>query len=195
MFRKLMKVSMLPLLALGLVIAGCENLSEPSQALTGPSTEQLSRKGGGWQARYVLLASSGSVSTQQSATAQIGAAGGSLSAAGFSLHVPPGAVNRLTTFTMSALEDGTYGVALTATRKLWNGQVVDVGVKGFRKELLLSAPYSSFDDQLADASKLTVLWVKEDGAIVAVKSAVDVSDKIVYGWLAHFSDYAIGFPN
>lgn len=126
-----------------------------------------------------------------SAAALIGSGGGTISVAGHVLTVPAGAVSRPTRFTMAVVNDGYVEVELNATVPQSRGPGIDVGEKGFDRPVTLQLNYAWAAGDV-DASRLQIVWVKEDGSLETLSSTADSGTKTVTADLDHFSKYAIG---
>lgn len=189
MIRNWKSVLVAPLAALALVVGACENLSEPSQALMGPSgiapalIETETKDG------YKIVKET---DTSLGVVAVIiDENGGELSLGQHKLVVPAGAVSGATTFEITKVDGDDIRVKLTATQLTTN----DIGSAGFAKPVRLTLSYKNAAEMPENESELTILWVKLDGTKEAQASNVDVTGKRVSAELGHFSDYAIGFPD
>lgn len=125
------------------------------------------------------------------ASALIDAQGGTISLAGHVLTVPAGAVSRPTRFTMAVVNEGYVEVELNATVPQPRGPGIDVGEKGFARPVTLQLNYSWASAEV-DASRLQIVWVKENGSLETLSSTPDAGTKTVTANLDHFSKYAIG---
>lgn len=194
MTRKWMRLSTMPLLAAALWLAGCSDQAVPAGELFGPQEAQLSKGNAKGLSRFEKVL--GMVPDRAVLVDEkvIGASGGTLSAAGYEIFIPGGAVNRQTTFRMEAMTDGTIGVKLTATRIDKKGRETDVGSAGFRKPITLSLHYGTAIDQISDESVLAIALVQPNGQLVVQKSFVSTEYKRVFTDLQHFSDYALVMP-
>jgi hypothetical protein len=186
MNRKLMKFSGISALALTLLLWGCDNLSDPSSKLTGPTDQSniliIERDADGYTIARETDPAVGVVS------ALIDQKGGSLSIGEHILTVPAGAVDAPTVFTMSKLQKDIK-IGLTATRLLPN----DVGHAGFNVPVRLSLSYANAKT-VPDADALKVLWLKPDGSQVVQPSQVDETHHDVTGLIYHFTDFGLGWP-
>jgi hypothetical protein len=192
--RKLMKLSLLPVLAASLILAGCSDQMAPSGELFGPQEAQFSQGGGKGLSRFKKVLGSVPDQTVLVDSVTVGASGGSLSAAGYELLIPGGAVKGKTKFKMEAMTDGSIGVKLTATSIDKRGRETDVGSRGFRKPVTLSLYYGWASDQIPDEAGLTIAWLLPNGQLVEQKSFVSTQYKRVFTDLQHFSDYILVMP-
>ena len=119
----------------------------------------------------------------------IGVSGGSLQLAGHSLSVSAGAVSTPTVFLMVVLPDGRVEVELLALASSLFG-VVDVGEQGFAAPVTLSLSYAAATN-VDDASRLTILHLREDGTAEAIPGTVDAASQTVTARLEHFSKYCM----
>lgn len=183
MFHKLMKYSMLPVLALALVVGACDQVGE----VTGPVASAPSLDEGGTPQGYtVIRESDASVGT---VSGVIGAAGGKLVLGKHELWVPKDAVSEATTFTMDKPSDALR-FKLTATRSVTN----DVGSTGFAVPLKLVINFRYAIDTIDDPASLRVLWEKSDGSVEVQQTEIDTAGKRGIGYLNHFSDYVLAAP-
>ena len=185
MKRNWMKLSMIPALALSLVMWGCENLSE--QQLTGPSESSEVLLTHTFSNGYTVARETDL--TVGTVYATIGEAGGAISVGQHVLFVPAGAVDAPTVFTMTLAGDQVKA-SLSATRLLPN----DVGSAGFAKPVKLTLFYGNATNVPAD-KPLQIVWLKADGSVVPQNSYVDFNKRAVSADLGHFSDYAIAWPD
>lgn len=174
--------SLAPLLVLIALVAGCERSTAP-EFLAGPQTarapaERLHK------VRNVATQVVGSPAVSR----VIGAEGGSLAHGGHRLDVPAGAVSRPTLFTMRLLEGGFVEVDLHASVTR-SGRTEDVGEHGFLKPVALQLSYAAA--AVDDPARLRIVWVKNDGALEPLPSAVDPTSHAVTALLEHFSAYAL----
>ena len=180
----------LPALALALTLSACSDVSERASQLTAPESAYMNKGGAAkLKALRTTFSQANSADTQE-----LHGNGGLLRAGPYSLVVPPGAVNKPTVFHMALRTDGVAGVTLTAHQKV-NGSLRDVGSQGFKKDLILALSYDGLESQFGgDPSQLLVAWDRGNGNLVPVRSEVNTQYKVVYGYLKHFSDYALAFP-
>lgn len=116
----------------------------------------------------------------QSATAEIGEAGGTVSVRGHSLTVPPGALNGRTPFTITEWESGYVGV--------------EVGPHGmqFARNATLTLSYARCPGSYRN---LTIVHVREQGkeTVQALPTTVDPQARTVTTQgLQHLSGYLVG---
>ena len=109
MSRRLCRLSLLPLLLLGLTLAGCERSELPGAAL---DTQFSAQRG----AAHAEVPARGGAAGAESAARMIGPAGGSVELAGHRLVVPAGAVSHPTRFTLRLVDAGFVEVDLKAAR-------------------------------------------------------------------------------
>jgi hypothetical protein len=133
---------------------------------------------------------------------------------GHFLFIPKGTVGEPTAFRIRAykkeMEDGTVLVAVDLRASVTDpqtGEEIDVGPQGWGgKKVYLGLTYDWADEVTkANASKLTVLWVKTTSSTDVLDTTEEVEEvadvqvrtfgSIVVAGLEHFSDYAIGFPD
>jgi hypothetical protein len=146
---------------------------------------------------YVALAAPGH--TDITVTAELGKKGGYLIAPaanngansyGYVVVVEPNTVRKPTTFTMRVVGGTQYHVELFATQTQADGSVIDAGGQ-FAKPVLLAIQVND-SPSLAQASKLTVLYIPDDGsAPQPVPTTFDTTHGYVIGSLAHFSVYSV----
>ena len=182
MFRKMMKVAMLPVVALSLVVAACDPAGEP-QLLTGPQVgAPASSDVTGFTVVKEKDVSVGVV------TGVIGSGGGKLVLGKHELWVPQGAVSGPTVFSMTKAGE-ELRFKLTATQLLTN----DIGKRGFAQPVKLVI---NFKDAInvSDPSLLKVFWAKLDGSLEAQTTDVDIHGFRAVGHLNHFSDYILAVP-
>jgi hypothetical protein len=191
-----MKRPLLAALAAALLVTGCDNLSDPSSALTGPSDKS--------DVLITVKTRSGFTIARETdpsvgvVTALIDRNGGALSIGNHVLTVPAGAVDGPTVFTMTK-PAGTLKLDLTATSvvpgtRLPSLNANNVGRNGFNVPVSLAISYYNVEG-VSDPSKLKVGWVKPNGTVEIQQSQVDVFGKVVVGTLHHFSAYAIVIPD
>jgi hypothetical protein len=123
------------------------------------------------------------------AYAWIGAEGGSIKTAAYTLVVPRGAVGEKIKFVVEPENDGTYTVNLHAYQQGLLG-LVDVGGRGFRKPVLLTIRYANAEG-VTNERKLTIIYLSNSTAAEVQPSVVDRKDKEVTAQLPHFSKYAM----
>ena len=182
MIRKLMKLAMLPAMALSLVVAACDTAGEP-HLLTGP--EASAPAADDITSYTVVKEKDVSVGV---VTGTIGSGGGKLVLGKHELWVPRDAVSSATVFTMSKVGE-ELRFSLTATQLLTN----DVGHRGFAQPVKLVINYKDAVN-VTDASLLKVFWAKLDGTLEAQTTEIDVHGYRAIGHLNHFSDYLLALP-
>ena len=186
MRKQLMKLAMLPAMALSLVLWSCDTLDDPASRLTGPEVgaATASTTGKGFTVVKENDLSVGVVS------GVIGSSGGKLMLGKHELWVPKDAVSGATTFTMTKIDGDQIRVKLTATKLLTN----DVGSQGFAVPVKLTLSYHNAAEIPQDESLLRIVWIRLDGTVQEQLSNVEVTGKRVHAELGHFSDYALAFP-
>jgi hypothetical protein len=180
MLRKLMRYSLLPALALALVVGACDQVGE----VTGPapSAASLSEDVNSFTVVKEKDLTVGTVS------GIIGSGGGKLVLGKHELRVPKDAVSGSTTFSMTKASD-ELRFTLTATKLTTN----DIGSAGFAKPVQLVVDYSEATN-ISDPSLLKVFWAKLDGSFEQQPTQVDVVGKKAIGYLSHFSEYVLAMP-
>lgn len=190
MRSNLIKLSLMPFLALALALGACESVGGPDGMMgpevASPSADWL-EVGGDSDVRYRIVREDDAA--RGTATGIIGSGGGKLSLGGHELLVPAGAVSGPTTFTMTKLDDELQ-VRLTATQLTLN----DVGSRGFAVPVRLVLNFARAKEEIADPSKLRIFWLKHDGSFETQSTQVDIVGKRAVGYLNHFSDYALVMP-
>jgi hypothetical protein len=182
MLRKLMRYSLLPAMALALVVGACDQVGE----VTGPGASAPLFEESESEGFTVVKEKDASVGT---VAGVIGSAGGKLVLGKHELWVPQNAVSGATTFSMTKL-DGQLRFELTATQLLTN----DIGSSGFAVPVKLVVSFKDASDQISDPSKLRIFWKKLDGTLEAQQTEVDVVGKKAIGYLSHFSEYVLAMP-
>ena len=178
----LLKLSLTSVLGAALLAGACSEQSTQPELLA-PSEAGYSQ-GGNKDVQRVQL----TVAAPMYVTAEIDRKGGLLQAEHYFLSIPEGAVKRPTQFTMEIGTDGVVTLTATENRR---GTTVDVGAAGFAKPLTV-AMYYGYSQELIDHPKfLEIAWLKEDGTLATVPSKLYEQYHLVYGQLAHFSQYAL----
>lgn len=181
----------------GLAIAGCERVDDPTRATPASPQQQLG-----------LLSSTQGYTpvedplvpglTQSLSTGTlIGVEGGDISVLGHSLVVPAGAVSQPTLFSITVLPTGYVEVDLSATVTTSQGEVVDVGSKGFAKPVPVTLTYSRATN-VSEPRKLTILRINSlvgYHEYEVMPSRVDSAAQTVTTELDHFSRYIVAYPN
>lgn len=180
-------LSVFTVLSAALVFAACEQA--PLETKLAPEgSAQLSTS----EATYQKL--TGEIPTF-SASGEIGPEGGTIPGAeGFKLVVPAGAVKERTLFEFASKNSGYVEVSLHATA-VGSTDRNGVGRAGFSKPVQI---HISFHPQggPSEWKKYRVVWVREDGALAPVKTLLyPGSSFTAVGYVPHFSDYAVGFPD
>jgi hypothetical protein len=186
MRKQLMKLAMLPTVALSLVLWSCDTLDDPASRLTGPEVgvAGVSTSGNGFTVVKENDLSVGVV------TGVIGSSGGKLMLGKHELWVPKDAVSAATTFTMTKVDGEQIRVKLDATQLTTN----DIGSQGFAVPVKLTLSYDNAAELPQDESLLRIIWIRLDGTVQEQVSSVEVTGRRVHANLGHFSDYALAFP-
>jgi len=129
---------------------------------------------------------------EQDATndAVIGKRGGDVRVGGHGLIVPPGVVQHPTRFTMTVKRGDNVIVQLTAL-DLVTGQAITT----FPRDLQVQLSYASVAVISNEWHNLVVVWLKDEsasGALLPVRTSYVVSERLVVGWVNHFSKFAMG---
>ena len=186
--NNMLRLALLPAIALALVVGACSQDAADGGGLTAPNQAAFSKGG---RTNYRQAASF--VAAPMHVTAEVGAQGALLQADQYFLLVPRGAEREKTTFTMDVGTDGV--VSLSAVRQRRDGTKVDVGVQGFREKLTLALYYGNSPEASAHVPALQVGWVRDNGTVVTMPSLVNDQYKVVYGQLSHFSRYGVVYPH
>lgn len=123
----------------------------------------------------------------------IGPEGDKIGVPGFYLVVPEGAVKAATTFEFASKNNGYIEMSLHAT-SLGSTKHNDVGSAGFGKPVQLWISGFKPKGGPTEWQKYKIGWVKDDGTIAPVRTAIHMASKTVVGYVPHFSDYALIFP-
>jgi hypothetical protein len=185
MLRNFMKLALMPVLALALVAAGCDQAGD----VTGPEQAGPAQILGLTLTPSAYTVVRESDATLGTVTGVIGSAGGRLQLGRHELQVPAGAVSGPTTFAMTKLSVDELKFGLTATQLLPN----DVGARGFAVPVKLVIDFGRAVN-VADASVLQVLWIKPLGGLEAQPTQIDFAGRRAIGELSHFSDYMLAVP-
>jgi hypothetical protein len=187
MNRKFMLVWPLHTVVLLLAAWACSDLRMPTEPLR-PEGPALSQSFELVRVRH-KIPDSVMVFTR---SALIGERGGVVAVAGAVLRVPEGAVDAPTYFTVSVPRSGFIEAELRAERvDLFTGTLENVGARGFLRPVELQLNYQWAGNEY-DPNSFVILWLRPDGTLEPVPSAVETRGKIVRGQLSHFSRYAIG---
>ena len=173
-------------LATAVSLASCERATE----LSAPSTPSADLLGGLLTQpsySFKLITESVIPPIDTRASALIGIGGGTVTLMGHTLSVPSGAVSVPTLFTVIALPNSYVDVELTATVTGLLGQIVDVGIFGFKKPVTLTMTYSRATN-VTYPSRLFIAYAGANG-LERQASTVDTSKKTVSAKLYHFSKY------
>lgn len=202
MLRNWMKAALMPVMAFGLVIAGCENLSEPTP-LTGPSAAEFAKKakkehpgkGPKKGAKVKVSGKNGKLAEWILGTGTAGEHGSVVVypgkhdhkgewltfASGHALFVPQSAVLEPTTFYMTAVNrtasDGQeyYALELTATVQRADGET-SVGDIDFLTDVYLYMVPSAAGNYDGAGDGATILWAVNDKVFKPVECRVNRKD-------------------
>ena len=133
---------------------------------------------------------SGRAHAAREAGRMIGRDGGVIEFRDHRLVVPAGAVDGPTLFRIAQVQDGVIEVELKALQVKAGGKQTDRGAAGFARPITLELSYSAAEN-VADAGKLAIGWVRDDGTIQVLPSTVDRGTRMVRAQLNHFSKYAM----
>lgn len=185
MLRNWAKLTILPVLAAALWLAGCSDLAAPTEPpLAAPEASTS----------FIPTPSerlAGSIPAFD-VSKTIGPEGGSLGITGYTMTVPRNAVAQPTVFTFTSATNGYVQVKATATA-VGSSDPNDVGRAGFDTPVLISLSYDSAGG-LPKWLKLVLAYVAPDGQLEYVPSSINVVKKVVTGAVTHFSDYALALP-
>lgn len=181
-----MRRSVVPMLLLPLLLWSCDSADTPTGAQAGPASGPAFSTS---STSYHLV--KGNDGDSGLAAAVIGAEGGVLQIGEHELIVPADAVDEPTVFSMAIADSAHIRVNLAATRISADGQIVNVGEKGFLKPVHLTLSYSAATEPVKE-SELLILWARSDGTLEAQPTTVDTAAKRVKADLGHFSGYLIG---
>jgi hypothetical protein len=176
-------------LATALSFASCDRLADVSSP-AAPSADLLSDLLSQPNYSFKVITESVIPPIDTKVTGLIGIGGGSITLMGHTLTVPSGAVTVPTLFTLIALPNPYVDVEATATVTGLLGNVVDVGIFGFKKPVTLTLTYSRATN-VSNPANLFIGYFRSDGTIEPLKSAVDTGKKTVSAQLSHFSKYGM----
>lgn len=193
MKRTLKALLVAALVATPLLLSSCNEQTDPTSAsvvvepqdgLIGDALDGLLRLAGS-----LII---GPDANGDAVTKWIGASGGTLTTAAYTLTVPAGAVSESTRFRIEPTNTGTYSVDLSAHTKggLLGLSLVEVGSKGFAKPVSLTMTYANARN-VRSAADLVIIYIRSDGTIELQTSIVNTTAKIVTSPLSHFSKYAM----
>ena len=214
--RNWLRAAPLAILMLAVWTSGCSDQGGSAERLLGPEAASYARGGSksGWgkggKSGAQIVQESGTGSSWRLAAkryrkgdtksqAVIGAAGGYLYTGDHVLWVPRGAVDQPTEFKIQVFaptssDSSVAGVSLKAIRVTSTGDTVNVGKAGFLKPVILAVSYDESD--VEDPAATRLLWIREPGVVEQVPNQYVYPDKKwVVGYLEHFSEYGIGWPN
>lgn len=173
------------LIALPLVAWSCDDFHGPIEPELAPRQMVLtSTSGTKFVIAYEWDPAAGSIS------GEIGTAGGVLVLGYHALWVSPDAVSAPTKFTMTRDLEHPLRVKLTAGRDAEN----DVGAGGFAAPVYLGLSYANVSGVPSDKSSIEVLYMRPDGLVEEVPSAVDLGSSRIVARLPHFSLFTLGWP-
>jgi hypothetical protein len=193
MNRKWMRLSLMPLLAMGLWVAGC---SEQGGELLGPGEKRTALLREPTGQSYTPVKEDPKNDKSHDAWAVFPAdQGGALYVAGHQLRIPKNAVDRETLWRIDIFHDGQVRAKLTALQQDAEGNfTVDVGPNGFRAPVELILSYRGAEGVTNDQA-LKVLWVKDaSGSAESQPTLVDARGKKAKAYLSHFSEYVLAMP-
>jgi len=184
-----LKALALALLLVVPVLSSCADVSGPPSA--APSIERQDGLiddllSGVLKLAFTIL--SGPDANGATVAAWIGAGGGTISTAAYTLTVPLGAVTENTRFEIEPTNDGTYSVQLHAYKQGLLG-LIDIGEKGFKKPVTLKISYANANG-VTNEKKLIIVYLCDDGAEVQ-STSIDTKKETVSAQLNHFSKYAM----
>ena len=189
MIPKRWKLSWIPAALVALALVGCDQTPLGTEAGLAPAEEaQYAKPTNG--SGFSKVAGSIPVFT---VSEEIGPEGGTIGEADFTLVVPAGAVKERAVFEFSSKNSGYMEVSLNATA-VGSSDHNDVGRRGFRRPVELH--FGNFHPQggPSEWKKYRVVWVREDGVLVPVRTTIHMASKTVVGHVGHFSDYALAMP-
>lgn len=182
----LLRTSLLSLLGVSLLVAGCERSDLPGEAVV----PQFAKSGPSSLHKAPGRHAPAEVPT---AAAVIGPDGGSIELGGHRLTVPAGAVARPTRFSLQLLESGYVEVDLRASQRSKSGAEVSVGKQGFPTPVILELSYQHVEG-VDRPDALVVAWVKPDGSLQPLRSTHDASARSIRAPLDHFSRFVLATP-
>jgi uncharacterized membrane protein YgcG len=116
--------------------------------------------------------------------------GGTLAAGGHQLVVPPGAVEQPTWFVMTVIGGNTVHVRLKAWRVSDRAPVTQ-----FPEDAPIHLKLNAANVADVDQRYLSVLYLRDgryDGRLETQPSSFDAQNKVLTGYLTHFSEYCMG---
>jgi hypothetical protein len=188
-----MRLSLVPLFAAALWVAGCSDQNGPIGPMEQPSVQGPSQSLSlGADLDAIMRGETPDLSAR-TVSKVIGPEGGYIYVDLHYLYVPKGAVAKPTLFRMELPADGTIGADLTATT-VGSLTINNVGKAGFKVPVYLTFSYGYVKNAPANPSLLRIMWKKPDGTYVVQPTYVNRQYKIATGTLKHFSDYVLGTP-
>jgi hypothetical protein len=181
-------LSVFTALLAAVVFTACENTPLSNESRLAPEgLAQLSTSGTTYQKLE------GQIPTF-SVSGEIGPEGGTIGVEGFKLVVPAGAVKVRALFEFASRNSGYVEVSLHATA-VGSTDHNNVGRAGFSKPVQVHIRFHPAGGP-KEWRKHRVVWVRDDGALVPMKTLLYPGPTFTaVGYVPHFSDYAIGFPD
>jgi len=193
----LIKLGLVPVLAIALVMSACSEEGASPEQLLGPTAVKANAVSSTTRQSYRLIreAPDSDASSTESVLVHPRFGGLIHAPGGHSLFIPVGSVDEPTRFVMTVHVDGMVRAELRAYQRDAAGQfTVDVGAQGFRQPVHLILSYKGAEG-FTEAALLRTLWVRSDGTAEEVISQRQLPGFKIEAKLLHFSDYAVGFPN
>jgi hypothetical protein len=189
MFSNWKQLTVLPLMAAMLWVAGCSDQDgplSPAQQPLAPAEAALhtGQSAGGAVAGNI---------PEFNVSETIGPEGGSLGIPGYTLTVPRNAVREATVFTFASVNNGYVQIKATATA-VGSSDLNDVGRAGFSIPVQVSLSYESAAGGLPQWLKLVIAYVRPDGQLESVPSKINPVKRVVTGAVSHFSEYVLAMP-
>ena len=188
MARRSVFLRSVAVLATALSLVSCERATEVSSPTT-PSASLLTDLLAQPSYSFKLITESVIPPIDTKVSGLIGSNGGSITLMGHTLTVPKGAVSVPTLFTLVALPNPYVDVEATASITGILGQVVDVGIFGFKKPVTLTLTYSRANN-VTNPANLFIGYFGANG-IEPLPSTVNTANKTVSAQLHHFSKYGM----
>jgi hypothetical protein len=172
-------------LLLAVLVASCDTRSP--DLITAPGDALTSKAPGLVRAQAAAQGRGNAV-----AHGLISSDGGSVTSGAHSISVPNGAVNKSTTFSITALDEGYVEVYLTAIENAGSADEVNVGAQGFAngKTVTLTLSYAEAAD-VTDPTKLVIVRYLADGELQTLPVTHDAANQTISAQLGHFSKYAM----
>jgi hypothetical protein len=169
-------------LVLALLVASCDTRSP--DLLTAPDDVLTSKA-----LRFVQAQPVGNGATRGRASSVLDLLGGTITAGGHSITVPPHAVSAVANFSLTVLDDEHVEVVLGAHDAVTGA---NVGAAGFAngKTVTLTLSYAQSVD-ITDPSRLGIVRHLADGTLETLPVTLDTASQTVRAQLGHFSKYAM----